>query len=194
MRILAPDLREGLAGVDLYDQARRHMGRAPAPDPIGKLQYVDLKMYLQDEVLVKVDRASMACSLEVRAPFLDVRFVELVAGLPTSWKLRRMTTKHVFRRAMRPWLPPAIIDRPKKGFGIPAADWLRGPLRQLLLDLLSPERLGRQGFLDPAAVAVLVRDHLEGRQDNRKPLWTLLMLQLWAERWGRVRSREAVTA
>jgi asparagine synthase (glutamine-hydrolysing) len=114
LSILGRDLRAGLAEADLYDEARRHMDRAPAPDLLGKLQYVDLKMYLQDDILVKVDRASMACSLEVRAPLLDYRFVELIAGLPTSWKLKRMTTKHVFRRAMRPWLPPTTIAAPRR--------------------------------------------------------------------------------
>jgi asparagine synthase (glutamine-hydrolysing) len=191
---LSGDLRAELAGADLFDEARRHMARAPSPDVLGKLQYVDLKMFLQDCILVKVDRASMACSLEVRAPMLDHRFVELVAGLPTSWKLRGLTTKHVFRRAMRPWLPSGIIRRPKKGFGIPVAEWLRGPLRSLMLDLLSPDRLRRQGLLDPGAVGLLIADHLEGRRDNRKPIWTLLMMQLWAENWGWGRAREAVTA
>ncbi|HEV8699857.1 MAG TPA: asparagine synthase (glutamine-hydrolyzing), partial [Candidatus Polarisedimenticolia bacterium] len=185
LSILRRELREELATTDLFDEARRHMDRAPAPDLLGKLLYVDLKMYLQDGVLVKVDRASMACSLEVRAPMLDYRFVELVGRLPTSWKLRGWTTKHIFKRAMKPWLPPGIVGRPKKGFGIPVAEWLRGPLRGMMLDLLAPERLKRQGILDPAAVAVLIRDHLEGRHDHRKPIWTLLMLQLWQDHWGR---------
>src|SRR5213593_493332 len=160
LSILSPDLRGPLATIDLFDEARRHMERAPASDVLGKLLYVDLKMYLQDGILVKVDRASMACSLEVRAPMLDYRFVELIARLPTSWKLRGMTTKHVFKRAMKPWLPPGIVNRPKKGFGIPVAEWLRGPLRGMMLDLLAPERLKRQGILEPAAVAGLVQDHL----------------------------------
>ena len=194
LSILRPDVREGLATADLYDEARRNMERAPAADAIGKLLYVDLKMYLQDGVLVKVDRASMACSLEVRAPLLDYRFVELIGRLPTSWKLKGMTTKHIFKRAMKPWLPPGIAGRPKKGFGIPVATWLRGPLRGMMLDLLAKERLKRQGLLEPAAVDVLIRDHLEGRRDNRKPLWTLLMLQLWKDHWGGARPREALTA
>ena len=194
LSILSRDLREPLATTDLFDEARRHMAQAPAPDPLGKLLYVDLKMYLQDDILVKVDRASMACSLEVRAPMLDYRFVELVSRLPTSWKLRRMTTKHIFKRAMKPWLPPGVINRPKKGFGIPVADWLRGPLRAMMLDLLEPARLKRQGILDPAAVTVLVQDHVAGRRDIRKPIWTVLMMQLWAENWGRVRPRETVPA
>ena len=194
LSILSRELREPLATIDLFDEARRHMERAPAPDVLGKLLYVDLKMYLQDCILVKVDRASMACSLEVRAPILDYRFVELVAGLPSSWKLRGMTTKHVFKRAMEPWLPAGIAGRSKKGFGVPVAEWLRGPLRGMMLDLLAPARLKRQGILEPAAVTGLVQDHLEGRRDNRKPIWTLLMMQLWMENWGRVRTREAVTA
>ena len=194
LSILSRELREPLATTDLFDEARRHMDCAPASDVLGKLLYVDLKMYLQDGILVKVDRASMACSLEVRAPMLDYRFVELIARLPTSWKLRGMTTKHVFKRAMKPWLPPGIVGRPKKGFGIPVAEWLRGPLRDMMLDLLSPARLKQQGLLEPAVVTGLIQDHIEGRRDNRKPIWTLLMMQLWLESWGRMRSREAVTA
>jgi asparagine synthase (glutamine-hydrolysing) len=194
LSVLGKDLRGTLATTDLFDEARRHMDRAPAPDLLGKLLYVDLKMYLQDGILVKVDRASMACSLEVRAPLLDYRFVELIGRLPTSWKLRGMTTKHIFKRAMEPWLPPGIIGRPKKGFGIPVAEWLRGPLRGMMLDLLAPGRLERQGILDAATVATLIRDHLEGRRDNRKPIWTLLMLQVWKDNWGGARPREALTA
>ena len=194
LSILRPDVREALETADLFDEARRNMDRAPAADLLGKLLYVDLKMYLQDDILVKVDRASMASSLEVRAPLLDYRFVELIGRLPTSWKLRGMTTKHIFKRAMKPWLPPGIVGRPKKGFGIPVATWLRGPLRGMMLDLLAPDRLKRQGILEPAAVSVLIRDHLEGRRDNRKPIWTLLMLQLWKDQWGGARPREALTA
>jgi len=194
LSLLHPDLGRALASEDLFDVARRHMKRAPAPDLIGRLLYVDLKMYLQDSILVKVDRASMACSLEVRAPLLDYRFVELIARLPTTWKLRGMTTKYILKQAMKPWLPPRIATRAKKGFGIPVADWLRGPLRPLMLDLLSPDRLRRQGLLNPTAVGSLVRGHLEGTRDNRKQLWTLLMLQLWEESWGRVRRSEAHVA
>src|SRR5262249_48730130 len=133
---LSPEARRQLDGIDLFEEARAHMRRAPAADLLGRLMYVDLMMYLQDGILVKVDRASMACSLEVRAPLLDYRFVELISRLPTSWKLRGMTTKFIFKRAMEPWLPPGIVTRPKKGFGIPIADWLRGSLRPLMLDLL----------------------------------------------------------
>jgi len=194
LSLLSPDLRKAAGGLDLYAEEREHMRRAPASDLIGRLLYVDLKMYLQDGILVKVDRASMACSLEVRAPLLDYRFVELIAGLPTSWKLHGMTTKYIFKRAMKPWLPPGVTKRPKKGFGIPVADWLRGPLRPLMQDLLAPARLRAQGLLDPEGVRLLVEEHLSGRRDNRKQLWTLLMLQMWHEHWGEVRAREALVA
>ncbi|MGH9868364.1 MAG: asparagine synthase (glutamine-hydrolyzing) [Candidatus Polarisedimenticolia bacterium] len=194
LALLAPDVRHALRDDDLLDEARAHFARAGARDTLGRLQYVDLKMYLQDGILVKVDRASMACSLEVRAPLLDHRLVELVARLPTSWKLRGMTTKYILKRAMGPWLPPGITNRPKKGFGVPVATWLRGPLKGMMLDLLAAPRLRRQGLLDPAAVEVLVRDHLEGRLDNRKPIWTLLMLQLWQEHWAGVGRHETIAA
>ncbi|MFQ5702176.1 MAG: asparagine synthase (glutamine-hydrolyzing) [Acidobacteriota bacterium] len=182
--LVSEDLRDHLRGIDLYETERSHLARAPSRDMLGKLLYLDLKMYLQDGILVKVDRASMACSLEVRAPLLDYRFVELIGRLPTSWKLRGMTTKFIFKEAMRPWLPRSVLHRRKKGFGIPVADWLRGPLKELMLDLLAPERLRREGILDPEAVRPLIEDHLAGRSDNRKQLWTLLMLQLWQENWG----------
>jgi asparagine synthase (glutamine-hydrolysing) len=194
LELLNPDLRSSLAGLDIFEEARRHMSAAPAPDPIGKLLYLDLKMYLQDGILVKVDRASMACSLEVRAPLLDYRFVELISRLPTSWKLRGLTTKYIFKRAMEPWLPRGIARRPKKGFGVPVADWLRGPLRPMLRDLLDVDRLRRQGLLDPQVVSALVADHLAGRRDNRKQLWTLLMLQLWDQHWGKAGARETIAA
>ncbi len=192
--LLGPDLRRAVGGTDLHAEERAHFERAPAPDTLGRLLYVDLKMYLQDGILVKVDRASMACSLEVRAPLLDYRFVELIARLPTSWKLKRLTTKACFKSAMRPWLPEGIVDRPKKGFGIPVAEWLRGPLKGMLTDLLATRRLRDQGFLDPAGVAAIVEDHLSGRRDHRKPLWTLLMLQMWHDHWGRGRTGETRAA
>ena len=192
--LLKEDLRRSLGTVELFEEAMRHAREAPVSDVVGRMLYVDAKMYLQDNILVKVDRASMACSLEVRAPLLDHRFVDLISRLPTSWKLRGLTTKHIFKTAMEPWLPPGIANRPKKGFGIPVADWLRGPLRPMMLDLLSAGQLTRQGIFEPAAVQKLIDDHLAGRSDNRKPLWTLLMFQMWDSHWGKGAAREASVA
>ena len=142
-----------------------------------------MKHYLQDDILVKVDRASMATSLEVRAPFLDVNVVEFLCSLPARYKLRGFSRKYLLRRLMRDRLPPGIADRPKKGFGIPLAKWFRSELRELLLEMLNPQRLEREGIFNAAFVQRLVEDHLSGRRDNRKELWTLTMFQLWKERW-----------
>jgi asparagine synthase (glutamine-hydrolysing) len=155
----------------------------PLTDRTSLLQFLDLKLYLQEAILVKVDRASMACSLEVRAPFLDYEFVEFVIGLPSSFKLKGFTSKHILKSAMEPFLPKEVIHRKKKGFGVPIAKWVKGPLKELFGDLLSPDRIGREGFLNPEYVTPLLQDHLVNRKDNRKQLWTLLVWELWVNRY-----------
>ena len=147
------------------------------------LQYLDLKLYFQESILVKVDRASMASSLEVRAPFLDHELVEFVMGLPSNLKLKGFTSKYLLKKAVRDILPAEIIQRKKKGFGVPIAKWIKGPLKELFMDLLSPDRIRREGFLDPHCVETLLQDHLSNRRDNRKQLWTLLVWQLWVDRY-----------
>jgi asparagine synthase (glutamine-hydrolysing) len=168
---------------DPYAQQREAYASAPTSDPLERLVYLYAKTYLQDDILVKVDRASMACSLEVRAPFLDTALVEFLGRVPPRLKLRRLETKRLLKTAMGQILPPGIADRPKKGFGIPIAEWFKGELREALLDELSPERLRRQGLLNAPEVERLLSEHLSGSADHRKPLWTLFMFQLWHDRW-----------
>jgi asparagine synthase (glutamine-hydrolysing) len=175
------DVRAALAGDDLYDQDRAVWARSAALDPTARVLHLDASTYLPDDILFKVDRASMATSLETRAPLLDHQLVEYVAGLPTHYKLRGMTTKYLLKQAARPLLPAQILDRPKKGFGIPVAKWLKAELRGPMLDLLSPERVRAAGLFEPATVERLVREHLDGRHDHRKLLWTLLMFEWWRE-------------
>jgi asparagine synthase (glutamine-hydrolysing) len=139
--------------------------------------------YLPEDILYKVDRASMACSLEVRAPMLDTVLVDQVAALPPHFKFGRGQTKRLLKRAAAGRLPEAILRRGKKGFGIPVARWLRGPLCGLLEEKLGPDRLKRQGLFRPEVVARLIGEHKSGARDNRKPLWTLLMFQLWHQHW-----------
>jgi len=139
--------------------------------------------YLPDDILFKVDRASMACGLEVRAPFLDAELVDWLATLPPSYQRHQGISKRLLKRAAVGHLPASILGRPKKGFGIPVARWLRGPLAPLLHSLLEPGRLGRQGLFRPTEVSKIVREHLAGTRDHRKPLWTLLMFQLWHDQW-----------
>jgi asparagine synthase (glutamine-hydrolysing) len=174
-------LRDGHG--DPYEEPRAAFASAPTGDRLEQLIYVYAKTYLQDDILVKVDRASMGCSLEVRSPFLDADLVDFLGTVPSRLKLRRFETKHLLKRAMRNELPDGIATRPKKGFGIPVAAWLKGELREVLTDELSADRLRRQGLFEPASVQRLIADHLGGRRDHRKQLWTLLVFQLWFRRW-----------
>jgi asparagine synthase (glutamine-hydrolysing) len=126
----------------------------------------------------------MAHGLEVRAPFLDTDLVEMAYSLPWTYKLRGWTTKHLLKRSMEDLLPRDIIRRPKKGFGIPVAKWLQGPLRVMATDLLASQRLLRAGLFDAGEVERLLDEHLRGRSDHRKPLWTLLAFELWREHYA----------
>ena len=179
---------------DPLAEQRRAFAQASGNSRLERLIYLYATTYLQDDILVKVDRASMACGLEVRAPFLDIELVEFLGRVPASLKLRRFDTKHLLKRAMAGTLPAGIAGRPKKGFGIPIAAWFKSELREALQDELSPARLRAQGIFDAAEVQRLLSEHLSGRRDHRKQLWTLFMFQLWHRRWVEERWRRADAA
>ena len=145
------------------------------------MQSVDTRLYLAEDILTKVDRASMAVSLEVRAPFLDPRVAEFAASLPGNYKLRGHKTKYILKKAVNELLPPFVTKRGKKGFGVPVAEWLKVKLRPLARDLLSPERVRRAGVFNPDYIARLQDEHERGVANHRKLLWTLLMFELWHE-------------
>jgi asparagine synthase (glutamine-hydrolysing) len=149
------------------------------------LLYLYEKLYLNEDILVKVDRASMACSLEVRAPFLDYHVVEFVNRLPYGMKLAGLDMKHILKKAFIDRLPPGIAQRPKKGFGIPVAKWIKGPLKEMAQEILHPDKIKREGFFDQRETSKLLEEHLSNEVDNRKKLWTLLMFELWYEKWGK---------
>jgi asparagine synthase (glutamine-hydrolysing) len=150
---------------------------------LAEVLYLDFKTYLEDNLLVKVDRASMACSLEMRTPFLDHRLVEFAAGIPSSLKVRRLRMKYILKKAVEPWLPREIVYRQKRGFSVPISRWMRSELRPLLEERLNPERLKREGWFQPAFVQRLLDEHWSGHADHRKTLWTLLLFELWHDRW-----------
>ncbi|MGA1794273.1 MAG: asparagine synthase (glutamine-hydrolyzing) [bacterium] len=177
--LFRPEIKESLAQHDTFAIVRDHLARAKANHPLHAILYLDAKLYLQDDLLVKVDRASMAHSLEVRVPFLDHTCVDFVTRLPPSFKLKRLRTKYLLKKAVAALLPRSIIHRKKKGFGIPVARWIKGELRELFGDTLNPDLIRRQGIFDPDVVNGLLRDHCAGRIDNRKKLWTLFMFQRW---------------
>jgi asparagine synthase (glutamine-hydrolysing) len=170
-----------------FSVEREHFDRATilsdGLDPLTRSLRLYQDTYLPDDILAKVDRASMACSLEVRAPFLDAELVDSIQAMPAAFKYGRGQTKRLLKHAARSRLPESILDRPKKGFGIPVARWLRGPLAPLLDSLLGADRLKSQGLFNPVEVGRRIREHREGVRDHRKPLWTLLMFQIWYDRW-----------
>jgi asparagine synthase (glutamine-hydrolysing) len=171
------------APTDALSDWRNAHAAAGSSTAVERLIYAYAKTYLQDDILVKVDRASMACSLEVRAPFLDVELAEFLGRVPSRLKLRRLDTKYLLKRAMEGVLPEGIASRPKKGFGIPIAHWFKHELREPLQDELSEARIRQQGIFVPSEVQHLLGEHISGRRDHRKALWTLFMFQLWHRRW-----------
>ena len=166
---------------DIYRHAREMQRECDAVDLVESMQNLDTRLYLAEDILTKVDRASMAVSLEVRAPFLDPRVAEFAAGLPPDYKLRGSKTKYILKRAVAGLVPPFVIRRSKKGFGVPVAEWLKGKLRPLARDLLSPERVRRAGVFNAEFVSRLQDEHESGVANHRKLLWTLLMFELWHE-------------
>src|SRR6266446_3883374 len=175
--LLSSDVRDRLAAGGHVKLSE--LDGAELRDPINQVLLMDMRLYLENDILVKLDRASMMASLEGRVPLLNNDFVEYATRLPLTMKLRGLRSKFLLKRALRGLLPDSILNRPKKGFGIPVADWFRGPLKEQMLSVLSPERIARKGFFDGPAVAALVGDHLSGRRDNRKQLWTLFVFELW---------------
>jgi asparagine synthase (glutamine-hydrolysing) len=166
---------------DIYRDARRMMEEFSETDLLKQMQNLDTRLYLAEDVLTKVDRASMAVSLEVRAPFLDPRVAEFAASLPSNYKLRGHKTKYILKKAVDELLPGFVTRRGKKGFGVPVAEWLKVKLRPLARDLLSPERVRRAGVFNPEFVSRLQDEHERGVANHRKLLWTLLMFELWHE-------------
>jgi asparagine synthase (glutamine-hydrolysing) len=150
-------------------------------DPVARMMALDSMTYLPDDILVKVDRASMAVSLETRAPFLDHRVVEFAWSLPMDMKIRNGEGKWLLRRLLDRYVPRALMDRPKMGFAIPLDEWLRGPLREWAEALLEESRLKREGYLNPGVVRSAWEAHLSGKACYGYRLWSVLMFQSWLE-------------
>ena len=174
-QLFSPQFRGTLQGYSSSEVFRSAVADKDFSDPIALVQYLDYKTYLPGDILTKVDRASMAHSLEVRTPFLDYEFVEWAARLPSGEKLKGGEGKHVLKQALRPLLPHEVLFRSKMGFAVPLDGWFRGSLRSHIADIVTSSRLADSGVFDPAFLGRIVRDHQSGRRDHSAPLWSLLM-------------------
>jgi asparagine synthase (glutamine-hydrolysing) len=188
---MTTDLQAAIQAAGAHDTVAEHFGRQHARDPLNQVLYLDMKLYLENDILVKVDRASMMASLEARVPLLNAELIDYVLRLPISLKLRGLRSKFLLKYAMRDQLPADILHRRKKGFGIPLAKWFLGPLKEPLLEALHPDRIKDEGFFRPEAVQQLLDDHLAGRRDNRKQLWTLFVFSRWHDTWAAAAPRPA---
>jgi asparagine synthase (glutamine-hydrolysing) len=166
---------------DIYRGAREMLNLIDTQNELEQMQYLDINFYMAEDILTKVDRSAMAVSLETRAPFLDPRVAQFSASIPVEYKLRGRKGKYILKKAVEDLLPKAILQRPKKGFGIPIAEWLKERLNPLLHDVLAPTRLREQGLFVPEYVQRLIKDHETGAASHHKELWTLLVFQLWIE-------------
>ncbi len=171
--------------ADIYREVRELVGKSDARNVIEQMQYADINYYLAEDILTKVDRAAMSVSLETRAPFLDPRVGQFAASIPVEYKLKGKSGKVILKEAMKDLLPHDILHRPKKGFGIPIAEWLKGRLNPLLHEMLSSDRLNQQGIFNAAYVERLISEHESGKASHHKELWTLLVFQLWQNQFLR---------
>jgi asparagine synthase (glutamine-hydrolysing) len=157
----------------------RHFERVRDADPLSRVLYVDFKTWLANDILVKVDRMSMACSLEVRAPLLDHKIIEFAASLPSKLKFRGSISKYLLKRHLASRLPAADVHRRKQGFELPLATWLRGNLKDMASDLLFSTRATGRGYVRPEAVKRIWEAHQSGARNHSSQLWALMVLELW---------------
>jgi asparagine synthase (glutamine-hydrolysing) len=185
-KLFSADFRGKLGGYDALDVFRRHAANAGTDDPLALIQYLDLKTYLVGDINTKVDRASMAHSLEVREPLMDHKLVEWLATLPSGLKIQGNEGKYLFKKAMEPFLPNEVLYRPKMGFAVPLARWFRGPLKQRVRDAVLGETLAATGIFNRDYLQHLVDAHQSGARDYSAPLWTLLMFEAFVRNNGSI--------
>jgi len=185
-RLCTPELKAHMVDIRPHDLARSYLNsrfEGDVPHPLNRMLHFETKAYLPDDLLVKVDRMSMAHSLEVRVPFLDHRVVEFVATIPPSFKIKGFMTKYILKRLMSKYLPEDIVYRRKQGFVPPLKDWLRNELRELVKDALLDRRARERGFFLPHRIEQLLNDHQNGKREFHFQIWVLLTLELWCRQY-----------
>jgi asparagine synthase (glutamine-hydrolysing) len=168
------------APIELPDMPQAPAGR----DPLTGAMLVDYRSYLRDNLLVKVDRGTMLSSVEARAPFLDREVSKFALSLPPELRVRRLETKWLLKKAAEKWLPRDIIYRRKRGLSVPIASWINHGLKNEVDRLLAPDRIRARGYLNETYVSSLLAEHRSGKANHARPLWAVIMLQYWMERWA----------
>ena len=181
-QLFSPSFRSELQGYDANEVFRYHARKSPTDHPLSLIQYLDFKTYLPGDILTKVDRASMAHSLEVRVPILDHEFVEWASGLSPDLKLHDREGKYIFKKALEPHVPQDVLYRPKMGFAVPLANWFRGPLRTHVKTALLGQSLRETGIFNDAYLERLVNEHLSGMGEHSAAIWSLLMFESFVRR------------
>lgn len=181
MSLLSEDFASiGEGENDPFQLFRNYLAEAPAADPLGRVLYLDSKSYLPGDILTKVDRMSMATSLEARVPMLDHVFLEWVTGLTSDWKLRGRMQKYLLKKlAERVGVPKEVLYRPKRGFALPLGHWMRHELKELVVTALTESRTLQRGYFNPKGVRQILDEHFQGRRDHSPRIWRMLMLELW---------------
>ena len=183
-KLYSEELRSTLNGFrDSFQIFNRHFDSCTDSDTLQKLLYVDLKVYLPDDILVKVDRMSMAHSLEARVPFLDREVVEFMANVPSSMKMKGFGTKYILKKALEKLLPKEIIRKKKGGFNVPIARWIKNDLKDHVIDALSPSKIRSTGFFNETNVSQILNMHIDGKKDYSRNIWGLFMFMLWHDEY-----------
>ncbi|MCX5701647.1 MAG: asparagine synthase (glutamine-hydrolyzing) [Candidatus Omnitrophica bacterium] len=184
IELYTPGFKKILGTGDNFKLMNNYFNEPGVSGELNKLQYFDIKTYLQDDLLVKTDRASMANSLEVRVPFLDHELVEFVFSLPSKLRLNKLKTKYILKKVASELLPQNIINRKKKGFGIPVAFWIKKSLKESILDNLKEDKIKKDGLFNYGYIKNLLQQHFANKADNRKKIWTIFMFILWRQEYN----------
>jgi len=183
-QLFSPAVFQEIIGENIFKSTETHLKDIGGESLENRLLYIYQKNYLQENCLVKTDRASMASGLEVRAPFLDHELVNFVNAMPAKLKLKGFQTKYILKKLMEDKIPREIVYRPKKGFGMPVAKWLKSELKDFTLSLFAREEINREGIFNHSYINQLLKEHFAGRKDHRKLLWTLMIFEIWQKKWN----------
>jgi len=183
LKLLSHDLRKHVNEDLLYHDSFRHMEEVSDLNYINRVNYLYAKTYMTDDILAKVDRASMAVSLEVRAPFLDPDFIDFATAMPTELKFKGLSTKYIVKKAMEDKLPPRILHKSKHGFAAPVGEWFKKDLKGVLLDVFSKKKIEKQGIFSFDYINSIVGNHLSGKVDYSREIWSLFIFERWYEKW-----------